>query len=176
MSIYFRAADRGFYSDELHGARVLLVPDATWEPPKENPAALAPLVEVANPACRLPPAAELVEITDDEHSALLAAEALGYVIQADEQGRPVTVPAPEPGAALLALRERAWRDSVLERTDVLVMRHRDELEAGAATALTAEQYQELQAYRADLRAWPESEGFPAEDQRPAMPTWLADLL
>lgn len=176
MSIYFRAADRGFYSDELHGARVLLVPDATWEAPGDDPAALAPLVEVPNPDCRLPPAAELVEISADEHSALLAAESLGYVIQADDQGKPITVPAPEPGAALLVLRERAWRDGVLERTDALVMRHRDELEAGAATTLSAEQYQELQAYRADLRAWPESEGFPAEEQRPAMPAWLTSLL
>lgn len=176
MSIYYRAADGGFYFADWFGSRELLVPDPDWQAPDNATDAVAPLVAVPNPDCRLPPAAELVEISTEEHQALLAAEMAGQVIRADDQGRPITVPALPASAEQLAVRERFWRDAMLTSTDALVQRHRDEVEAGSNTTLSTDQYQALQAYRIELRAWPESEAFPSTQQRPVAPTWLAALL
>lgn len=64
--------------------------------------------------------------------------------------------------------ERAWRDSELFLTDGLVARHRDELEAGVATTLSAAEYESLQTYRRDLRNWPTTEEFPALTGRPVL--------
>lgn len=176
MSIFYRAADGGFYFADWFGPREVLVPEPGWQAPDDNPTAVAPLIAVANTDCRLPPASELVEISAEEHQALLAAEMAGQVIRADDLGRPFTAPASPASEEQLAVRERQWRDAVLVSTDALVQRHRDEVEAGSNTTLTTDQYQALQAYRIELRAWPESEAFPSAPQRPVAPTWLADLL
>ncbi|RON01790.1 hypothetical protein BK659_25090 [Pseudomonas brassicacearum] len=64
--------------------------------------------------------------------------------------------------------ERAWRDSELFLTDGLVARHRDELEAGVATTLSAAEYESLQTYRRDLRNWPATEAFPELTGRPVL--------
>jgi len=89
----------------------------------------------------------------------------------DDQGRPAWItPKVTPEDALQ--QERAWRDRQLKVTDSLVTRHRDELEADRPTTLNAEQYQELQRYRLDLRDWPDSELFPGASDRPAPPGWL----
>ncbi|WP_216639284.1 phage tail assembly chaperone [Achromobacter ruhlandii] len=77
-------------------------------------------------------------------------------------------------AAEMAATERAWRGEQLDATDALVQRHRDEIEDGAATTLSADQYQQLQAYRRALRKWPESSDFPASEKRPAPPAWLSE--
>ncbi|OFO71643.1 phage tail protein [Achromobacter xylosoxidans] len=77
-----------------------------------------------------------------------------------------------PTPEQLAATERAWRGAQLDATEALVQRHRDELENGANTTLSAEQYQELQVYRHALREWPETEGFPSTDLRPVAPAWL----
>jgi hypothetical protein len=77
---------------------------------------------------------------------------------------------PEEAAAI----ERVWRDARLAATDGVVSRHRDELEEGAATTLTAEQYTALQTYRRQLRDWPQGAEFPQVDHRPIAPLWLAE--
>ncbi|MGE8178927.1 phage tail assembly chaperone [Pseudomonas fluorescens] len=64
--------------------------------------------------------------------------------------------------------ERAWRDSELFLTDSLVARHRDELETGIATTLSAAEYETLQTYRRNLRNWPATEEFPALTERPVL--------
>ncbi|ROM99167.1 phage tail assembly chaperone [Pseudomonas brassicacearum] len=64
--------------------------------------------------------------------------------------------------------ERAWRDSELFQTDGLVARHRDELETGAATTLSAAEYEALQTYRRNLRNWPATEEFPEFTVRPVL--------
>ena len=45
---------------------------------------------------------------------------------------------------------------ILSFTDVLVIRHRDQVELGIPTTLTAEQYAELLTYRQALRDFPET--------------------
>ncbi|WP_421240149.1 phage tail assembly chaperone [Aeromonas enteropelogenes] len=82
---------------------------------------------------------------------------------------------PSMRAAEIAKSVRALRDSKLSESGWLVERHRDELEHLTSTALSAEQYVELQAYRQQLRDWPEQPGWP-NIEMPSPPDWLALLL
>jgi len=75
---------------------------------------------------------------------------------------------PDPGGIA-----RAWRDAEIARVTWLRDRHRDEIEMGVETTLTAEQYADLLAYIKALRDWPASIEFPAEDSRPLVPDWVA---
>lgn len=68
---------------------------------------------------------------------------------------------------------RAWRDAEITRVTWLRDRHRDEVEIGAETTISAEQYAELLAYIKALRDWPATAEFPTEDSRPMMPEWVA---
>lgn len=68
---------------------------------------------------------------------------------------------------------RAWRDAEITRVTWLRDRHRDEVELGDQTSITPEQYTELLAYIRDLRDWPETPEFPAEESRPEEPDWVA---
>lgn len=68
---------------------------------------------------------------------------------------------------------RAWRDAEILRVTWLRDRHRDEVEMGAETTISAEQYAELLAYIKALRDWPATVEFPAEESRPVVPEWVA---
>lgn len=154
--------------DESVSAPLIEVPDEY---------ASAPLIDVPNPACLLPPESELVVVPQDEHDEIYRVLSLGGLVLAPgDNGRPVTVPAPGPTLEELKSRERVLRDRALLLTDPLISRHRDQVEAGRPTTLTAEQYKELQGYRQDLRDWPESEHFPVIEYRPVQPAWLAELI
>ncbi|RQF62787.1 phage tail protein [Pseudomonas aeruginosa] len=96
------------------------------------------------------------------------------MICANDDGQPMTKVPPPPSVEALAAVERSWRDQQLDDTDALVARHRDELEVGPPT-LSTEQYQALQAYRRQLRDWPESGEFPLAEHRPVAPDWLDAL-
>ena len=54
--------------------------------------------------------ADAVEITSEQHAALLAAQSSGKVIQADQSGKPVAVDPPKPTAAEIWERIKAERD------------------------------------------------------------------
>lgn len=58
--------------------------------------------------------ADAIEITADEHAALLSAQSSGKVIQADQNGHPVAVDPPKPTAAQVWERIKTERD---RRTD-----------------------------------------------------------
>ncbi|WP_454834059.1 MULTISPECIES: hypothetical protein [Pseudomonas] len=88
-------------------------------------------------------------------------------------GYPVLIDPPRPSAEDLAGIEREWRNVQLATTDAVIVRHRDELEEGVETTLSAAQYSELQAYRRALRNWPEAGEFPLIEHRPITPPWLA---
>lgn len=120
----------------------------------------------------MPP--DVVSITAEYHAELLAGQSGGKAIEWGDNGYPVLVEPQPPGPDELAAAERAWRDSQLAMTDPLVSRHRDEVEEGGATSITAEQYVELQAYRRQLRDWPQGEQFPLIDHRPIAPPWLTE--
>jgi hypothetical protein len=92
MKIYFRAKNIGFYSEEAHGARTLLIPDPSWVrptiaftpadtgiedvPPEETQipdmSVSAPWIEVPNPLCTLPPESELVEISEEKYAEIFS--------------------------------------------------------------------------------------------------------
>lgn len=78
-----------------------------------------------------------------------------------------------PGEDLAAL-ERAWRDSVINPTEWLVGRHRDEQDMQLITTLQASQFAELLQYRQALRDWPQSNDFPNTASRPRSPAWIAN--
>jgi hypothetical protein len=113
-----------------------------------------------------------VAITLDAHRVLLEGQAAGQRIVVDDHGAPMLA---APLAATLAEQEsaeRIWRDLQLLRSDGVVSRHRDEVESGLSTTLTAEQYTALQVYRRQLREWPQGVEFPLMDHRPIAPPWL----
>ena len=203
--MYFSAQGVGFYFDEFHGARRINIADPAWIRPTrdvvvqpgesvwvgdelltnngDEPITLtdvpdmeaAPeMLEVNNPDCLIP--ADAVEIPRELYTALLDGQSAGRVITSDADGYPVLVDPPPPSPEYLAAIERAWRDGQLAATDGVVARHRDELEAAGVTTLTPEQYTELQAYRRQLRDWPQTGEFPMLDHRPTAPEWLAEYL
>jgi hypothetical protein len=115
---------------------------------------------------------DAVEVTDDDWQAFgQTAPPAGMRRGSDDEGRPAWI-TPEVTPEDAQQQERAWRDRQLSVTDSLVTRHRDELEADRPTTLSAEQYQQLQIYRLDLREWPETEAFPDVGNRPKAPDWL----
>ena len=118
---------------------------------------------------------DVVEISEEVHTALLAGESLGRRISTDKKGLPVLVDPPPLTPELAAAIEREWRAGQLMVTDGMVVRHRDELEEGTDTTLTSAQYAELQAYRRALRHWPEAGEFPLIEHRPSAPEWLSTL-
>lgn len=117
---------------------------------------------------------DVVEISPEFHTELLAGQSEGKVITWNGDGLPVLVDPPPPSVEDLATVERVWRDQRLSETDGVVTRHRDELEEGMETTLSATQYTELQAYRRLLRNWPEAGEFPLIEHRPSAPTWLVE--
>ncbi|KAA8739131.1 phage tail protein [Pseudomonas koreensis] len=119
---------------------------------------------------------DVVEITLENHTALMVGHAKGKEIGWDDQGYPVLIDPPTPSPEFFAEVERSWRDGQLAVTDGVVSRHRDELEEAQKTTLTPAQYSELQAYRRALRNWPETGEFPLTDHRPEAPTWLGEAI
>lgn len=116
------------------------------------------------------------KISRKRHAELLAAEASGKAIAPDSEGVPTLSERQQPSPEFVIEQERAWRTAELSRYEWVVARHRDEVELGAATTITAEQYAELQAYRRALRDWPAADAFPTAEHRPPAPSWLPSLI
>lgn len=179
--IYFKGKTNelpaGFYHSESLGDRRILVVDPEWVRPlvdgEPDESAEAPLIEIDNPDCRIP--VEAVPISQELYESLLLAPSRSKEIVMGPDGLPMEAD-PQVSPEEAAAAERAWRDGQLAATDGVVSRHRDEVEGGAATTLTPEQYSALQAYRQALRNWPESGEFPLIDHRPLAPPWLAENL
>jgi len=87
----------------------------------------------------------------------------------DAQPDPVAIAARQK---LLANAIRAERDAKLTACEWMVTRHRDQVDAGAGTTLTAVQYQELLTYRQALRDITGQDGFPTNVVWPELPTWM----
>ncbi len=119
---------------------------------------------------------DAIEISEEVYRELFAAPFLNKCIEPDVRGRPVLSDLPVDRSALQVASEKSWRDAQLSITDRLVIRDRDEMDDGGATTLDQTQYTELQAYRRDLRDWPQDEFFPAAGHRPVAPPWLAKHL
>ena len=178
MNIFYSAKWNAFFNEALHGSRTIQVPDPEWASSKgqDENIASAPLIIVQNPACLLPPADELVEISQEDHDAVFRELAKGgFVLASDEKGFPKLIAAPRPTTEELKASEYVSRNRMLLFTDPLVLRHRDELEVGRSTTIATEQYKQLQIYRQALRDWPEAAGFPLSEHRPPAPEWLSTV-
>ena len=116
---------------------------------------------------------DVIPIDAETIDQVIANPPMGKMRAHRQDGTPYLVDlvlTPEEVAAL----ERAWRDSVLAQAVWLRDRHRDQLEIGGSTTLTAEQFQGLLVYMQALRDWPQSEQFPAIEHRPVAPPWIAE--
>ncbi|ORL70321.1 phage tail protein [Pseudomonas putida] len=131
------------------------------------PAALRKVYEVTDEGWP----GDAIPVESETYAKLMMGLEQGQQLCADVFGRPTTRQPDPPTVEELTAIERAWRDRQLNATDALVSRHRDELELGNTT-LTAEQYQQLQEFRRQLRDWPELTPFPSPAGRPVMPDWL----
>ncbi|CAI8815352.1 Caudovirales tail fiber assembly protein [Pseudomonas sp. IT-P74] len=128
--------------------------------------------EIGSPDCTIPEGAK--ELTDERYAELTAPRADSKLVYPDADGYPVLIDPPPPSLEEQAATERTWRDGLLSETDGVATRHRDEIEEGLATTLTAEQYSELLTYRRQLRDWPQGTEFPMVDHRPIAPPWLVE--
>ncbi|MFV3014716.1 phage tail assembly chaperone [Pseudomonas sp. KHB2.9] len=115
---------------------------------------------------------DAVEISKKTYTDLFTGPINGTV-GPDKDGLPIVIAAAGPTDDELSAREREWRDRELLRSDGVVARHRDQVEAGGPTTLTDVQYKSLQSYRSQLRDWPAQKEFPVLSSRPIAPDWLA---
>lgn len=119
--------------------------------------------------------ADVVEVSESVWQSLLDELSISpKKMSSRPDGQPVLIDPPPLDAEAQAETERAWRDAQLALTDPLVSRHRDEIEEGGATSITADQYTALQAYRRQLRDWPQGAEFPLAGHRPIAPIWLTE--
>ncbi|MFZ2469464.1 MAG: tail fiber assembly protein [Parvibaculum sedimenti] len=138
-----------------------VVMDPNWQRPmieEPDPDAEPDLIEVDNPDCKLP--LDAVEITAEEHAALLDEQANGKVISAGVDGKPVALDPPAPTAEELWARVRRQRDALLSACDWTQM---------SDAPLAAEVKAAWTAYRQALRDIPETQTDPANIVWPAAP-------
>ena len=105
--------------------------------------------------------ADVVEITAEEHAALLDGQSNGKLIDFDEAGRPFLTDPPPPTDEQIADIERVWRNGELARADIELNKVQDGVGHGTVTA--------WREYRCALRDWPENPSFPNVDQLPTAP-------
>jgi hypothetical protein len=119
---------------------------------------------------------DAVQIPANRVDEILAGLGLQKTLVVDEDGKLILVdPVPVvPTLAELAAAERTWRDAEVSRVLWLRDRHRDQLDAGIDSTLTAEQFNELLVYMQALRDWPQSPDFPESQSRPMAPDWIAE--
>lgn len=101
---------------------------------------------------------DAVEITYDEHAALLAGQSIGKVISADADGMPCLIDQPAPTSEQLSNSVRAQRDALLAACDWTQCRDVPDVVAAA-----------WQPYRQALRDLTKQAGFPESIDWPVQP-------
>lgn len=92
-----------------------------------------------------------------------------------DTGQWIAIDPPAPSESDVAAYLRNERDKLIESTDWLVQRHRDEKDMNRPTTMSAEAFAELLEYRQTLRDFPVAEGFP-NLELPALPEGIAEML
>lgn len=159
MAVYYSPAFRGFFHDEIHGPRTLAILDPDWVASEVDDGADTPehpLIVIDNPDCKLP--SDAIEITEQEHADLMAAQSLGHQIVPDADGQPVALAPSEPTPEEKAAKARADRDTRLKATDWT--------QAADVPPATADKWR---PYRQALRDVPQQVGFPESIQWPDLP-------
>lgn len=136
--IFYSKTTGGFYDEDIHGPRKLRVVDPAFKWPQievenpdfdpdvsgvgrtyfiDDPEVVPPIVEVANPQCKIPEDAK--EISKEHHAALLQGQSEGNKIVGDSEGFPLLIaPPPVPFAEQAAQfmgDMRATRELILNR-------------------------------------------------------------
>lgn len=106
--------------------------------------------------------ADAVEITTEEHAALLEGQSHGNIIVTDENGFPVLSAPPAPTDEELEFRARAERDRLLRETV-------DTVNAIRWSVMSAAEQSAWTEYRQSLLDVPEQPGFPNDIQWPIAP-------
>ena len=114
--------------------------------------------------------ADAVEITQQQHAALMQGQFEGKVIAADENGYPALQDPPQPTADQMAETARAERDRLIEAVRWRIERHSDELALGSEPT---EPLEPLLQYVQDLRDVPKQSGFPGDIDWPVNPLGAA---
>lgn len=113
---------------------------------------------------------DVIEVSHARRGELLQGLSLGQAIRVSG-GELELFDRPEDPNYII-LRERSWRDTAISQVIWLRERHRDQLDIGVDTTLSAEQFSELLMYMQSLREWPRSEAFPDSSARPEPPPFL----
>lgn len=168
MAFYFDTVRGGFYCDALHGARTLKARDPAWTATGEQTDDDCPLIDRANPACSLPPAADLVSLSEDTYRALMDGQSQGKRIVVSD-GQPALVDPPPPTSEQIAAGLRAQRDALLAPVSDALQRHLLQTTYRQPTTLTDTQAATWATYAQALRDVPQQSGFPASVVWPEPP-------
>lgn len=159
MAIYVDIVRGGFYCDAIHGARTVTVRDPDWTPAEHQTTDDSPLIEQANPACSLPPAADLVPLSDDAYRALLDGQSKGKRIVVRD-GQPTLADPPPLTEAQIAAGIRTQRDALLAPVSDALQRHLLQKNYGQPTTLTETEAVAMATYAQALRDVPQQADFP----------------
>lgn len=103
-----------------------------------------------------------VELTDDEHMALMDAQAEGKVIVFHEGAKPTLQDPPPPSDADLAKEARQKRDTRINAIQWRIERYEQQKTLGIKTDDTDDWYKAALSYVHGLRDIPKQQGFPKE--------------
>lgn len=152
MSIFYSGSTGGFYDTTIHASLFVECVDLDPETGETLGSSMVP-----DPHG---PIADAIEITTDEHRALLDAQAAGKIITTDPDGRPVAADPPPPSSEQLAEAARQQRDRLLRECDWTVLSDVPLAEADRTA---------WQTYRQSLRDVPGQAGFPTTITWPTVP-------
>lgn len=158
--MFYSKSTGGFYDESIHGHRKLTIIQPGWQHPQievksyhfdpeapldaptvfmDDPDVTPPTIEIDNPACLIP--ADAVEITAEEHAALLAGQATGKLIVANAAGRPELQDPPALTHAQLVAqtlgRTREERQPIISVLDGLQSSALTKGDSGAAQTIEA---------------------------------------
>lgn len=195
MTIFYSAAEGGFYDARVHGNRTLLGPDPSWQRPlvaitvdpgeplpdasgineTDQPitiewpdeSAEAPLIEIHNEACLLP--ADAIEISAELHAELLAGNASGLSIVPDETGLPILVEPPPPTVEQLAATAVASRTRLQQLAAQAIAPLQDAVDLGESTAAEEAALTAWKRYRVALNRIEQQPGYPHTIDWPSSP-------
>ncbi|KVV48228.1 hypothetical protein WT27_04865 [Burkholderia territorii] len=106
----------------------------------------------------IPPGA--IKISDREHRALLEGQSQGKCMALCEDGRPTFIEHRARSEEEITVEVLRKRTRLLEQTDGIVARHRDQVDEGIETTLSDSKFRALLAYRRELRDLTKQHGFP----------------